>query len=273
MKREIYIPPPCFPKTSISENNISSEPLHTNKAGLAPICQPQGRRGTPRPEQGERRPPRVPGGAAGVETGFVLQFRACSAKGGKPWPRPPSHGCGSHAARPGSLSLGQALAPSALGRRDGVSRSPRPNREACSAAAREKRPLAPQTGRLPSRPAGPGLPRGVPRRPRRFRAHLTSFGSRPVSLRIFSSTFLRLSLAFSSCSCKVLTATAIFSLQRAPRLLDRPRSAAPHRAAPAARRGRIDSPPQPMTGGLGRAAATTQGPEGEGAGRSVTPDQ
>jgi hypothetical protein len=34
-----------------------------------------------------------------------------------------------------------------------------------------------------------------------------------VSLRIFSSTFFRLSLAFSSCSCKVLTATAIFSLQ------------------------------------------------------------
>lgn len=53
--------------------------------------------------------------------------------------------------------------------------------------------------------------------------HLTSFGSRPVSLRIFSSTFFKLSLAFSSCSCKVLTATAIFSLQQAPRLLSRPR--------------------------------------------------
>lgn len=121
-----------------------------------------------------------------------------------------------------------AQRPGAQGRR--LPPPTRPNREACSAAAREKRPLDPQTGRLPSRPAGPGLPRGVPRRPRRFRAHLTSFGSRPVSLRIFSSTFLRLSLAFSSCSCKVLTATAIFSLQRAPRLLDRPRSAAPRRA-------------------------------------------
>lgn len=62
-------------------------------------------------------------------------------------------------------------------------------------------------------------------RSRRFSSasYLTSFGSRPVSLRIFSSTFLRLSLAFSSCSCKVLTATAIFSLQQASRLLYRPR--------------------------------------------------
>lgn len=56
-------------------------------------------------------------------------------------------------------------------------------------------------------------------------SYLTSFGSRPVSLRIFSSTFFRLSLAFSSCSCKVLTATAIFSLQQASRLLYRPRLA------------------------------------------------
>lgn len=59
--------------------------------------------------------------------------------------------------------------------------------------------------------------------------YLTSFGSRPVSLRIFSSTFFRLSLAFSSCSCKVLTATAIFSLQQASRLLHRPRQAVSRR--------------------------------------------
>lgn len=59
--------------------------------------------------------------------------------------------------------------------------------------------------------------------------YLTSFGSRPVSLRIFSSTFFRLSLAFSSCSCKVLTATAIFSLLQASRLLLRPRRAVSRR--------------------------------------------
>lgn len=61
--------------------------------------------------------------------------------------------------------------------------------------------------------------------------YLTSFGSRPVSLRIFSSTFFRLSLAFSSCSCKVLTATAIFSPQQVSRLLHRPRLPVPRRQA------------------------------------------
>lgn len=63
--------------------------------------------------------------------------------------------------------------------------------------------------------------------------YLTSLGSRPVSLRIFSSTFLRLSLAFSSCSCKVLTATAIFSPLQASR-----RDCAPGRACRRAARGR-----------------------------------
>lgn len=63
--------------------------------------------------------------------------------------------------------------------------------------------------------------------------YLTSLGSRPVSLRMFSSTFLRLSLAFSSCSCKVLTATAIFSPLQASR-----RDCAPGRACCRAARGR-----------------------------------
>lgn len=46
---------------------------------------------------------------------------------------------------------------------------------------------------------------------------LISFVSCPVSLQIFSSTFLRLSLAFFSCSCKVLTTTFI-SLQQASKV-------------------------------------------------------
>lgn len=53
--------------------------------------------------------------------------------------------------------------------------------------------------------------------------HLTSLGSRPVSLRIFSSTCLRLSLAFSSCSCSARTATAILPAARPGRA---PRKAA-----------------------------------------------
>lgn len=76
------------------------------------------------------------------------------------------------------------------------------------------------TGRaaLPAGPtrAPPPPPHPLPgpsfagqRRARRPPPHLTSLGSRPVSLRIFSSTCLRLSLAFSSCSCSARTATAI----------------------------------------------------------------
>lgn len=42
--------------------------------------------------------------------------------------------------------------------------------------------------------------------------YLESLGSRPVSLRIVSSTFFKLSLAFSSWSCKLRTATAILLL-------------------------------------------------------------
>lgn len=88
-------------------------------------------------------------------------------------------------------------------------------------------PSRPTTGRLPSLPARPDPRNASPTSRVPSDPYLTSFGSRPVSLRIFSSTFLRLSLAFSSCSCKALTATAIFSLQQASRLLYRPRSAAP----------------------------------------------
>lgn len=40
-------------------------------------------------------------------------------------------------------------------------------------------------------------------------SYLDSLGSRPVNLRILSSTFFKLSLAFSSWSCKLRTATAI----------------------------------------------------------------
>lgn len=123
------------------------------------------------------------------------------------------------------LSLRQALAPLALGRRNGVSP---PDREACSAGRcpgdRLLDPGRPTTGRLPSRPDPTSA---SPTSRVASDPYLTSLGSRPVSLRMFSSTFLRLSLAFSSCSCKVLTATAIFSLQQASRLLYRPRTAAP----------------------------------------------
>lgn len=121
----------------------------------------------------------------------------------------------------------QALAPSALGRRHGVSP---PNGEEGSAAARETGPLTPvgpQPAGCPLSPVRPDPRRASPTSQVPSDPYLTSFGSRPVSLRIFSSTFLRLSLAFSSCSCKALTATAIFSLQQASRLLYRPRSAAP----------------------------------------------
>lgn len=111
-------------------------------------------------------------------------------------------------------------------------------KQACSAAAREKglmTPAGPQPAGCPPAPVRPDPRSASPTSHVPSDPHLTSFGSRPVSLRIFSSTFLRLSLAFSSCSCKVLTATAIFSLQQASRLLYRPRSAAP-RPPPDARR-------------------------------------
>lgn len=80
-----------------------------------------------------------------VERGFVLQFRACSAKGGKPWARS-SRRRGSHAVQPGR-------SPSASTHDENPKaqawRLP-PNREAGSAAARERGPLTPTGPHRPS---------------------------------------------------------------------------------------------------------------------------
>lgn len=204
-----------------------------NKAGLAPICQPQGREG--HTVQGRERGghPHGPGISALARAGGRRGGKGlCTAVPGlrrqgreavvSAFPRVRKPCRAVRFARPP-----QALAPLARGRRDGVSP---PNREACSAAARERgflTPDGPQPAGCPLAPVRPD-PRSVsPTSHVPSHPYLTSFGSRPVSLRMFSSTFLRLSLAFSSCSCKVLTATAIFSLQQASRLLYRPRSAAP----------------------------------------------
>lgn len=104
-----------------------------------------------------------------------------------PWPCPTPAGQSCPIAAP----TGRARP--AQGRGD-----PRPASAACPAGPRR----APRR-----RPALPWRDTGAPGAPRL--AHLTSLGSLPVSLRIFSSTCLRLSLAFSSCSCSARTATAI----------------------------------------------------------------
>lgn len=135
----------------------------------------------------------------------------------------------------------------------GSSRGPRGPGPVAAAFAGPSRPPRP-----PVEPGGKAFHAGERASPRRP-LYLTSFGSRPVSLRIFSSTFLRLSLAFSSCSCKVLTATAIFSPQQASRLLSRPRLAVSRRETRGAR--------QPGSANEQRRcylASTTQRPEGGG---------
>lgn len=153
--------------------------------------------------------------------GFVLQFPARTAKGGNPKSRPsprpgsqPAHARSAllpHVPEPKDLWPGALETPHLI--EDRFRRPPR----------KQAAMLQPSHSWSPSpTPIHPGLMAASRSRHCSYGPYLTSFGSRPVSLRIFSSTFFRLSLAFSSCSCKVLTATAIFSPQQASRLLHRP---------------------------------------------------
>lgn len=137
-------------------------------------------------------------------------------------PAGPRAGIAGPAHRPSAARPGLAAAPRAPAERSG--------RRGRGRLASSQARLSRRRGRTGLGPGGPPRPRFTPpgrltlrARSARPACYLTSLGSRPVSLRIFSSTFLRLSLAFSSCSCKVLTATAIFSPQQASRLLHRPR--------------------------------------------------
>jgi hypothetical protein len=221
-----------LPQDHRYENICISRLLHINKSGSGPICQPQGKD----TQASRERQPLLPPGVSDLT-------RVRSRRGGKGLCTavPGLQRQGREAvvsafpgARKPRRAAGRAFLPFASTRtqcprrRHGVSP---PSRAEGSPAARETGPLTPvgpQAAGCPlSRVRPAPRPRtsptsGVPSDP-----YLTSFGSRPVSLRIFSSTFLRLSLAFSSCSCKALTATAIFSLQQASRPLSRPRSAAP----------------------------------------------
>lgn len=180
-------------------------------------------------ERGGEEASRVPAGPPGQQglvvvgggRGFVLQFRACTAKGGNPKSRP-AHRPGSQPAHARSAPLPHAQEPEHL--RPRALQTPHLTEDRFRPPPRKQAAmLQPSHNWSPSLPPiHPGLMAASRSRHCSHGPYLTSFGSRPVSLRIFSSTFFRLSLAFSSCSCKVLTATAIFSPQQAPRLLHRP---------------------------------------------------